>query len=74
MSLSISLPLLLSLPGEAVPVEEQLNKEKASEATPVIETLAPPAAPLLDEEKTRYEGLITDLYQQLDDKVGKVFG
>ncbi|XP_067117191.1 kinesin heavy chain-like [Osmerus mordax] len=55
--------------GEAVPVEEQLNsKEKTSEATPVIETLAPPAAPLLDEEKTRYEGLITDLYQQLDDK------
>ncbi|XP_046903173.1 kinesin heavy chain [Hypomesus transpacificus] len=55
--------------GEAVPVEEQHNsKEKTSEATPVIETLAPPSAPLLDEEKTRYEGLITELYQQLDDK------
>ena len=71
VSSSIPLPLLLSLPGEAVPVEEQHNsKEKTSEATPVIETLAPPSAPLLDEEKTRYEGLITELYQQLDDKVG----
>uniref|UniRef100_A0AAZ3RHT2 Kinesin-like protein n=1 Tax=Oncorhynchus tshawytscha TaxID=74940 RepID=A0AAZ3RHT2_ONCTS len=60
--------------GEAVPVEEQLSsKEKKSNsgdamATPMIDTIAPPPIPLLDEEKTRYEGLITDLYQQLDDK------
>ncbi|XP_055734515.1 kinesin heavy chain [Salvelinus fontinalis] len=60
--------------GEAVPVEEQLSsKEKKSNsgdamATPMIDTIAPPPVPLLDEEKTRYEGLITDLYQQLDDK------
>ncbi|KAK0148734.1 Kinesin heavy chain isoform 5C [Merluccius polli] len=58
--------------GEAVPVEEQLsNKESkrgGSEATPTIETLAPPTAPLTDEEKTQYENLITELYQQLDDK------
>uniref|UniRef100_A0A8C8DCY5 Kinesin-like protein n=1 Tax=Oncorhynchus tshawytscha TaxID=74940 RepID=A0A8C8DCY5_ONCTS len=61
--------------GEAVPVEEQLSsKEKKSNsgdamATPMIDTIAPPPIPLLDEEKTRYEGLITDLYQQLDDKL-----
>ncbi|XP_056144904.1 kinesin heavy chain [Lampris incognitus] len=57
--------------GESVPVEEQLSskeKRSGSEATPVIETLAPPPAPLCDEEKTQYEKLITDLYQQLDDK------
>ncbi|XP_056435554.1 kinesin heavy chain [Gadus chalcogrammus] len=59
--------------GEAVPVEQQLsNKESkraaGSEATPTIETLAPPTAPLADEEKTQYENLITELYQQLDDK------
>ncbi|KAM3862359.1 kinesin heavy chain [Diretmus argenteus] len=58
--------------GEAVPVEEQLSskdkKSGASEATPTIDTMAPPPAPLSDEEKTQYEHLITDLYQQLDDK------
>ncbi|XP_029937103.1 kinesin heavy chain [Myripristis murdjan] len=58
--------------GEAVPVEEQLSskdkKTSGSEATPVIDTFALPAAPLSDEEKTQYENLITDLYQQLDDK------
>ncbi|KAG7263669.1 hypothetical protein CRUP_005208, partial [Coryphaenoides rupestris] len=58
--------------SEAVPVEEQLsNKESkrgGSEATPTIEALAPPPAPLCNEEKTQYENLITDLYQQLDDK------
>ncbi|KAI4901394.1 hypothetical protein NFI96_018611 [Prochilodus magdalenae] len=57
--------------GEAVPVEEQhKSKEvKTSEATPIIETLAPPPQPLSDPEKTQYEELINDLYQQLDDKV-----
>uniref|UniRef100_A0A6Q2YUN3 Kinesin-like protein n=1 Tax=Esox lucius TaxID=8010 RepID=A0A6Q2YUN3_ESOLU len=61
--------------GEAVPVTEQLSsKEKKSSsdatATLVIDTMAPPLVPLLEEEKSRYEELITDLYQQLDDKVG----
>uniref|UniRef100_A0A3P8ZHP5 Kinesin-like protein n=1 Tax=Esox lucius TaxID=8010 RepID=A0A3P8ZHP5_ESOLU len=59
--------------GEAVPVTEQLSsKEKKSSsdatATLVIDTMAPPLVPLLEEEKSRYEELITDLYQQLDDK------
>ncbi|KAL0963910.1 hypothetical protein UPYG_G00315250 [Umbra pygmaea] len=61
--------------GENVPVDEQLcNKEKKSSssgdatATPMIDTIAPPPIPLLEEEKRRYEELITDLYQQLDDK------
>ncbi|XP_077071378.1 kinesin heavy chain [Siphateles boraxobius] len=56
--------------GETVPVNEQhSNKEtKNSEAAPVIDTSAPPPEPLPDSEKTRYEELINDLYQQLDDK------
>ncbi|XP_008284193.1 kinesin heavy chain isoform 5C [Stegastes partitus] len=56
--------------GESVPVEEQLsrNKKSGGEATAVIDSLAPPPAPLSNEEKTQYETLITDLYQQLDDK------
>ncbi|XP_072542619.1 kinesin heavy chain [Salminus brasiliensis] len=56
--------------GETVPVEEQhKNKEaKTSEATPIVDTVAPPPQPLCDTEKTQYEGLINDLYQQLDDK------
>ncbi|XP_049905219.1 kinesin heavy chain-like [Epinephelus moara] len=56
--------------GESVPVEEQLsrNKKTSSETTAMIDSLAPPPAPLLDEEKTQYETLITDLYHQLDDK------
>ncbi|KAK7169018.1 hypothetical protein R3I93_005113 [Phoxinus phoxinus] len=56
--------------GESVPVNEQhSNKEpKNSEAAPVIDTSAPPPEPLPDSEKTRYEELINDLYQQLDDK------
>nr|XP_033468947.1 kinesin heavy chain-like [Epinephelus lanceolatus] len=56
--------------GESVPVEEQLsrNKKTSSETTAVIDSLAPPPAPLSDEEKTQYETLITDLYHQLDDK------
>uniref|UniRef100_A0AAQ5ZIX0 Kinesin-like protein n=1 Tax=Amphiprion ocellaris TaxID=80972 RepID=A0AAQ5ZIX0_AMPOC len=57
-------------PGESVPVEEQLsrNKKSGAEATAVIDSLAPPPVPLSNEEKTQYETLITDLYQQLDDK------
>ncbi|XP_069010542.1 kinesin heavy chain-like [Embiotoca jacksoni] len=57
--------------GESVPVEEQLsgrNKKTTSETATVIDSLAPPPAPLSHEEKTQYETLITDLYQQLDDK------
>lgn len=57
--------------GEAVPVEEQQKSKemKNSEATPTIDSLAPPPQPLCDTEKTQYEELINDLYQQLDDKV-----
>uniref|UniRef100_A0A3Q2P013 Kinesin-like protein n=1 Tax=Fundulus heteroclitus TaxID=8078 RepID=A0A3Q2P013_FUNHE len=57
--------------GEAVPVEEQLsnrNKKSAAETPAVIESLAPPTVPLCEEEKVQYETLITNLYQQLDDK------
>uniref|UniRef100_A0A671TYX8 Kinesin-like protein n=1 Tax=Sparus aurata TaxID=8175 RepID=A0A671TYX8_SPAAU len=60
--------------GESVPVEEQLsgrNKKGGSsstEATVVIDSLAPPPVPLSDGEKTQYETLISDLYHQLDDK------
>ncbi|TSM60552.1 Kinesin heavy chain isoform 5C [Bagarius yarrelli] len=56
--------------GEAVPVEEQQKgkEKKNSEATPTIDSLAPPPQPLCDAEKTQYEELISDLYQQLDDK------
>ncbi|XP_048095583.1 kinesin heavy chain isoform X1 [Alosa alosa] len=56
--------------GEAVPVEEQTvpKEQKNAEATPMIESTAPPPLPLSDQEKTQYEELINDLYQQLDDK------
>ncbi|XP_051761242.1 kinesin heavy chain [Ctenopharyngodon idella] len=56
--------------GETVPVDEQhSNKEsKNSEVAPIIDTSAPPPEPLSDSEKTQYEELINDLYQQLDDK------
>lgn len=53
-------------------MEEQLNsrnKKSSSETIAVMDSLAPPPVPLTDEEKTQYETLITDLYQQLDDKV-----
>ncbi|XP_037344989.2 kinesin heavy chain-like [Pungitius pungitius] len=57
--------------GDSVPVEEQLssrNKKSNSEATAVMDSLAPPPLPLSDEQKTQYETLISDLYHQLDDK------
>ncbi|XP_028992966.1 kinesin heavy chain-like isoform X2 [Betta splendens] len=57
--------------GESVPAEEQLNsrnKKNSRELTVVMDSLALPHVPLSDEEKTHYETLITNLYQQLDDK------
>uniref|UniRef100_I3JEN8 Kinesin-like protein n=1 Tax=Oreochromis niloticus TaxID=8128 RepID=I3JEN8_ORENI len=57
--------------GESVPVEEQLgnrNKKCSSETAAAIDSLAPPPVALSEEEKSQYETLITDLYQQLDDK------
>ncbi|KAK2905544.1 kinesin heavy chain-like [Channa argus] len=57
--------------GESVPVEEQLssrNKKSSSETPAGIDSLTPLPIPLSDEEKMQYETLITDLYQQLDDK------
>ncbi|XP_068602099.1 kinesin heavy chain-like [Brachionichthys hirsutus] len=58
--------------GESVPVEEQLSsrnkKSSSSEVAAAIDSLAPPPVPLSDEHRTQYETLITDLYQQLDDK------
>uniref|UniRef100_A0A3P8PHL6 Kinesin-like protein n=1 Tax=Astatotilapia calliptera TaxID=8154 RepID=A0A3P8PHL6_ASTCA len=57
--------------GESVPVEEQLgnrNKKCSSETAAAIDSLAPPPVALSVEEKSQYETLITDLYQQLDDK------
>ncbi|XP_014830020.1 PREDICTED: kinesin heavy chain isoform 5C-like, partial [Poecilia mexicana] len=57
--------------GESVPVEEQLSnrsKKINTEAPAAIESLAPPTVPLSEEEKGQYETLITNLYQQLDDK------
>ncbi|XP_024858517.1 kinesin heavy chain isoform X2 [Kryptolebias marmoratus] len=57
--------------GECVPVEEQLssrNMKSSTETPTVIDSLAPTTLPLSEEEKTQYETLITNLYQQLDDK------
>lgn len=68
----VGLTYLTSLSlGERVPVGEQHSSKefKKSEATPIIDTSAPPPEPLSDSEKTQYEELINDLYQQLDDKV-----
>nr|XP_054594612.1 kinesin heavy chain [Nothobranchius furzeri] len=57
--------------GESVPVEEQLsskNIKSNSEAPAVTDSLPPRTVPLSEEEKSQYEILITNLYQQLDDK------
>ncbi|KAJ8393758.1 hypothetical protein AAFF_G00056730 [Aldrovandia affinis] len=56
--------------GEAVPEAEQLSaKDKKSLGnTPLIEKLAPPTALLSDQEKSKYEEDICELYKQLDDK------
>ncbi|XP_034430518.1 LOW QUALITY PROTEIN: kinesin heavy chain-like [Hippoglossus hippoglossus] len=57
--------------GECVPVDEQLsnrNRKSTTDTTLVMDSLATPSDPLSEEEKIRYEALITDLYKQLDDK------
>uniref|UniRef100_A0A8C1U5Q6 Kinesin-like protein n=1 Tax=Cyprinus carpio TaxID=7962 RepID=A0A8C1U5Q6_CYPCA len=56
--------------GETVPADEQHSSKelKNSEVAPIIEASAPPPERLSDSEKTQYEELINDLYQQLDDK------
>lgn len=53
-------------------MEEQLSSrtKKGSSESALMDALAPPPTPLSDGEKAQYEALITDLYQQLDDKVG----
>lgn len=68
----VGLTYLTSLSlGERVPVGEQHSSKafKKSEAAPIIDSSAPPPEPISDSEKTQYEELINDLYQQLDDKV-----
>lgn len=59
--------------GEAVPLDQQLSSrtKKGSGEAALGDSLAPPPAPLSDGEKGQYEALITDLYRQLDDKVGR---
>lgn len=57
--------------GESVPVEEQMSsrsKKNSSDMPTATDSLAPLTIPLSEEEKMQYEALITDLYQQLDDK------
>lgn len=60
--------------GESVPEAEQLSnrkKKSSSETKGAVkgEEEAAASVPLSDKEKVQYETLITDLYQQLDDKV-----
>ncbi|XP_008327185.1 kinesin heavy chain-like isoform X2 [Cynoglossus semilaevis] len=61
--------------GESVPEAEQLSnrkKKSSSETKGAVkgeeEEEAAASVPLSDKEKVQYETLITDLYQQLDDK------
>lgn len=67
-----SFELWFTCAGESVPVEEQLSSrnKKGNSESALVDALALPPAPLSDGEKSQYEALITDLYQQLDDKVG----
>lgn len=70
--------------GEAVPVEEQFDKEKAkaevqaldsalnnfkTAATPALSTL--PGVKLTDAEKEKCEAEMAKLYKELDDKVSR---
>ncbi|KAM9827293.1 kinesin-1 heavy chain-like [Neosynchiropus ocellatus] len=67
--------------GESVPVEEQVDKEKAKaavqamEAAPTNEKAAPapalgalPGVKMTDAEKGQFEAEVTKLYKELDDK------
>ncbi|KAJ0070547.1 hypothetical protein NL108_015541 [Boleophthalmus pectinirostris] len=55
--------------GEAVPLEQQTHRDKKLASDwPTVVTETPPPAPVTNEERAQYEGLITDLYKQLDDK------
>ncbi|XP_054643559.1 kinesin heavy chain-like isoform X2 [Dunckerocampus dactyliophorus] len=53
--------------GDSVPVEEQ-NRSKKNSSDEGIDSLAPAIIPLSNEEKMQYEALITQLYNQLDEK------
>nr|XP_057938939.1 kinesin heavy chain-like isoform X2 [Doryrhamphus excisus] len=53
--------------GDSVPVEEQ-NRSKKNKGDEGIDSLAPAVVPLSNEEKMQYETLITQLYNQLDEK------
>ncbi|MFT7807911.1 kinesin heavy chain [Arapaima gigas] len=59
--------------GETVPEEERLKEQKAhggGDGTAAVESLSASAGLLTEEEKRKYEEGISELYKQLDDKVG----
>lgn len=77
-------PSLLPSAGESVPVEEQIDKEKAKAEVHALEAApnnnkAPPSTPALSAlpgvsqltgaEKEKYDAEMAKLYKELDDKV-----
>lgn len=77
-------PSLLPSAGESVPVEEQIDKEKAKAEVHALEAVpnndkAPPSTPALSAlpgvsqltgaEKEKYDSEMAKLYKELDDKV-----